>query len=601
VRGALSRQGWRLLAEELRSRPRALARLAGWSMVEMLPVAASGLVIARAIDDGFLQRAPAVGFSWLAVLAAAMVVGALGARRTFGALADLAEPLRDAMIRTVVTGAIGRAVAGVDRADATAVARLTGQTEGVRQMSAALLMTVRQFAFTLVATVAGLVALIPVITLLVVPPVLLALALFWWLLLGVAPRAKTALLASEHTSEAVGKVTAGVRDIVACGAEGSAAATAGAVIEAQAAAERRLARISANRIVIIALGGQLPLVIVLVTAPWLIDSSMASPGQVVGAVIYLATSLQPAFSTLVLGVGSLGVQLGVVLHRISEASQVPVPASPSRPRSPQGHQLEVRDLTFAYGPDAVPVVRGLELTLAPGEHLAIAGPSGIGKSTLANLLTGLLTPGSGAVCLGGVPLPEVDPALLRARMALIPQEAYVFAGTLWENLCYLRPDASDAALQRTCSALPLDPLVHRLGGYDGPVSAGMLSAGERQLVALGRVHLSGAAVVILDEATCYLDPGTEAEVESAFAARHGSLVVIAHRISSALRADRVLLLDGSTVQSGTHGELLAASPLYTDLVGQWDAEPGDTEPTGAPWSRASERSSSAHCSSSRAD
>jgi ATP-binding cassette subfamily C protein len=182
------------------------------------------------------------------------------------------------------------------------------------------------------------------------------------------------------------------------------------------------------------------------------------------------------------------------------------------------------------------------------------------------------------VRLGGVPLPEIDPGRLRTMMALIPQEAYVFTGSLRENLCYLRPDASDLELNETCQTVPLGPLVERVGGFDGPVSAGSLSAGERQLIALGRVHLSRASVVILDEATCYLDPVAEATVEEAFAARPGSLVVIAHRISSALRADRVLLLDGSAALVGSHAELLAASPFYADLVGHWGGEPSRGEP-----------------------
>lgn len=571
----LGRDGWRFLVGELRGRPRALVRLAAWSAVEVAPAGVSGVLVARAIDEGFLRQDAATGFRWLGALAAAMVLGAFGARRSVGALADVVEPVRDAVVRAVVAGSIGRAVAGVDRADTAAVARLTGQTEVVRQVTASLLMTVRLFAFTLVATLAGLLALAPVITLLVLPPVLLALGLFWRLLLGTAPRARAAVLAGERAAEAIGELAAGVRDVVACGAERRAADAAGAAIGDQAAAERALARIGATRILVVALGTQLPLVAVLVAAPWLVDGSLATPGQVVGAVTYLTTSLQPALTALVQGVGSLGVQLGVVLQRITETARVPVAPAPAHPREPAGSRLVLRGLTFAYGPGADPVVRDLDLVLEPGDHLAVVGASGIGKSTLANLLTGLLAPGAGTVALGGVPLDEVDPAGLRRDVALIPQEAYVFTGTVRENLGYLRPDgtAPAADLDATCAALALAPLVRRLGGYDAEVAPEALSAGERQLLALARVHLSPAAVVVLDEATCFLDPVAEAVVERAFAARPGTLVVVAHRISSALRADRVLLMDGATPAVGRHDDLLAGVPRYADLVGAWDAAP----------------------------
>lgn len=569
----LGRDGWRLLAGELRREPAALWRLAGWSVLELAPATASGVLLAHAVDDGFLRRQPAVGLAWLAVLAAAMVVGAVGARRTFGSLADIVEPLRDAVLRAVVTGAMARAVYSGARPDATAVAQLSGQTECVREVTAALLMTVRKFAVTLVATVGGVAALAPVVALLVAPPLLVALVLFGWLLAGVAARARAAMLAAERTAASIGTLSGGLRDVVASGAERAAAGVVNGAGDAQADAERALARLGASRILLVALGAQAPLLGVLVATPWLVASSRATPGEIIGAVTYLTAFLLPALTALVHGVGSSGVQLGVVLQRLSEAARAPRPTPPARPRDPRGHRLEVRRLTFAYGAHAEPVVRELDLCVEPGEHLAVVGPSGIGKSTLANLLTGLVEPHRGEVLLGGVPLTCLDPARLRGTIALIPQESYVFSGTLRENLCYLRPAAADAELDAACANLPVARLVDRIGGYDAPMPAGALSTGERQLVALTRVYLAGAEIVILDEATCHLDPVTEAAVEEAFAARHGSLVVIAHRISSALRADRVLLLDGSAARLGTHAELLVTSPLYADLVGHWTQEP----------------------------
>ncbi|MEV3986342.1 ATP-binding cassette domain-containing protein [Nonomuraea sp. NPDC049758] len=175
--------------------------------------------------------------------------------------------------------------------------------------------------------------------------------------------------------------------------------------------------------------------------------------------------------------------------------------------------------------------------------------------------------------LGGRPLDSIPGASVRSRIALVPQEAYVFAGTVRENLAYLWPlgeSPDDERLRASVAAVGAGPLVERLGGLDGEIDEpSALSAGERQLVALARVHASPAGVLILDEAGCHLDPAAELRAESALAARPGTLVVIAHRISSAARARQVLLMDGTTVLTGTHRELIGRSPLYADLVGRW--------------------------------
>jgi ATP-binding cassette subfamily C protein len=158
---------------------------------------------------------------------------------------------------------------------------------------------------------------------------------------------------------------------------------------------------------------------------------------------------------------------------------------------------------------------------------------------------------------------------------LIPQEAYVFAGTLRENLAYLHPTSTRPALDSAVHALGATPLVARLGGYDATVNPALLSAGERQLIALVRALLPPAPLVLLDEATCHLDPAAEAVAERAFACRPSTLVVCAHRIGSALRADLVLVMDGPRCRLGTHEKLLADCAPYRDLIGHWDRAPAD--------------------------
>jgi ATP-binding cassette subfamily C protein len=241
--------------------------------------------------------------------------------------------------------------------------------------------------------------------------------------------------------------------------------------------------------------------------------------------------------------------------------------------------VSFRGVSFAYGGRADPVVRGLSLEVPAGGHWVVVGPSGVGKSTVAGLTAGLLRPTVGEVLLGGRPVAGWSAADLARQRTLIPQEAYVFSGTVADNLGYLCPGPTPpaAALLSAAESVGAGELVDRLGGPEGRVDPATLSAGERQLMALARALLAPAPVVLLDEATCHLDPAAERHAESAFARRPDTtLLVIAHRVSSALRADQVLVLDGTETVAGTHREVMARSALYRELVGGW------SDPTGVP-------------------
>jgi ATP-binding cassette subfamily C protein len=563
------RRALRFGLASLRRRP--LIWLALWSLPEALPTALSGLAVARAVDSGFLAGRPAVGLAWLAALLLASVVSAAGARQVYRRLGELVEPFRDDLVRRVTDGALRRGARG--HADDGAVARLTHQVEIVRDTYAGLIVVVRGFLVTVVAAVVGLLSIAPVVVALVLPPFLLGFGAFLATLGMAASRQRTYIEADERLATTAGSVLRGVRDLTARGVEPYAARMVAGPIDTQAAAERGLAGVAALRIGCFVVGGWLPLVLLLTTSPWLMARGL-STGAILGGLTYVLRGLQPALGSMVHGLGGSGLRFVVTVARILDAAGESEP--PPRPRSvpaPVGYGLNLSAVTFRYGPHAQPVLHDLDLVVPEGDHLAVVGPSGIGKSTLAGLLCGLLRPDAGRVLIGGTPVSELPVERLTRSRVLIPQEAYIFSGSVWDNLRYLHPAASVAEVDRAVCAVGVDALLDRLGGYRAELSPAALSAGERQLIALVRAYLCVAPVAVLDEATCHLDPAAEGVAERAFADRGGTLIVIAHRISSALRARRILVLDGVAATLGDHATLSGSCRLYQDLLGHWNSAP----------------------------
>ncbi|QLQ40436.2 ATP-binding cassette domain-containing protein [Micromonospora robiginosa] len=554
-----------------------LLRLAGWSLAEALPAALTGLLTARAVDDGFLAGRPGVGLLWLGLLALAVLVGALGTRQAYGLLGAVVEPFRDDLLRRVVAGALAGATDG--RGDDAAVTRLTHQVEIVRDTWAGLLMVVRGFVFAAGAAVVGLCSLAAPVALLVAVPVLAGLLLFAAALPAMVARQREYVRCGERLGRDAVVAVAGHRDVTVSGAGDRVVGWLGGHVDAQARVERRLATMAAARSLSLAVGGWLPVPLLLLAGPWLLDRGLG-PGALLGALVYVVRGIQPALHTLFQGVAAGGLRFVVTLDRLLRTCVPPEAPGGAVTPSPEAPALSLRAVTFRYGPHAEPVLDGFDLTVPAGDHLAVVGASGIGKSTLAGLMAGMLRPGSGTVHVAGTSTVVAGAADLAAHRVLIPQEAYVFTGTVRDNLRYLRPGLDDAAVRRAVDRLGLAGLVARLGGLDATLRVADVSAGERQQVALLRAWLSPARLVILDEATCHVDPATEARLESAFAARPGTLVVIAHRISSAVRARRVLLLDGGHACLDSHRGLLATSAAYRELVGHWAG--GGSDPAGLP-------------------
>lgn len=577
----------------VREHPRDAALLVVLSAADAGPALLSGRAVAGAIE-AFRSGAAGIpaGLGWLAAMLAAAAAGAAASRLAYRRLAAVVEPLRDVLVRTVVAAAVRASVVDGAGPGTGAVARITHQAEIVRDTFAGLVTTVTTAVFTAGGALAGLLTLAPAAAVLVAGPLVVSLLLFGWLMRAMARRQREYVVSEEAVTTAVSTVSASLRDIAACGAQRLVGTGLDAQVAAQARAGRSLATVNACRTLVLAVGGWLPVLLIFGSAHWLLRHGVTAAG-VIGALAYVTGGLQGALGTLVQGSGSSGVRMAVTLERMLGGALgggtasgaplavrlVPGPAA-AIPRgrharrgepAPAGNDLLLDRVTFAYGQRADPVLRDVDLVVPDGEHLAVVGPSGIGKSTLAGLMAGLLRPGTGRVLLGGVPVAALDPRVLAGRRVLIPQEAYVFSGSVRDNLAYLNPGAGPAELDRAVSAVGARAVVRRCGGYGGELDPALLSDGERQLIALARAYLSPARLTILDEASCHLDPAAEARAEQAFARRPGTLIVIAHRATSALRAQRILVLDGDRPQAGDHRSLLASSPLYADLIGHWDA------------------------------
>jgi ATP-binding cassette, subfamily B, bacterial len=238
--------------------------------------------------------------------------------------------------------------------------------------------------------------------------------------------------------------------------------------------------------------------------------------------------------------------------------------------------LEVDRVSFRYGAGPL-VLQDVSVTVEHGERLALVGPTGAGKSTLAKLMCRFYDPATGAVRFGGVSLADATLASLRERIVVVPQEGFLFAGTIRDNVRVGRPDATDAAVDAALEALGVrERFLALRDGLDTEVRerGSRLSAGERQLVSLARAALADPALLILDEATSNLDPGTEHDVEAALEALTGgrSVVVVAHRLSTAARADRIAVVDQGRLQElGRHEELIRREGRYASLWASWTA------------------------------
>lgn len=251
-----------------------------------------------------------------------------------------------------------------------------------------------------------------------------------------------------------------------------------------------------------------------------------------------------------------------------------VEAEDARPLPQIQGEIELDGVTFGYDP-AVPVLRDLDLRIAAGETVAFVGETGAGKSTIAKLVNRYYDPVQGSVRIDGHDLRDVTLESVRSQIGVVPQEAFLFAGSIRDNLTFAAPDATDEQLWEAVDATGLRDIVERQPeGLDQIIHerGSSLSSGERQLLALARAFLSQPRVLVLDEATSNLDLQSETRIERALDAvlEGRTAIIIAHRLATAMRADRIAVIhDGELVELGSHAELVAAGGRYAALFDTW--------------------------------
>jgi ATP-binding cassette, subfamily B, bacterial len=267
-------------------------------------------------------------------------------------------------------------------------------------------------------------------------------------------------------------------------------------------------------------------------------------------------------------------QAAVGLRRISEllhtSTATPSPVDP-KPVGTLTGRIEFADVRFGYSSAAPEALRGVTVAVEPGTTVALVGETGAGKSTMVKMVARYYDPTAGAVLVDGVDLRDYEISEFRSRLGVVPQEAYLFPGTVRDAIAYGRPDSSDAEVEAAAVAVGAHEMIaHLSGGYLHQVGerGRSLSAGQRQLLALARAYLVDPDILLLDEATAALDLNTEAAVTRAIdeLARARTTLVVAHRLTTAARADRILVLDGGkVVEDGSHDDLVAADGAYARL------------------------------------
>jgi ATP-binding cassette, subfamily B, bacterial len=322
--------------------------------------------------------------------------------------------------------------------------------------------------------------------------------------------------------------------------------------------------------------------LVLFAAAGEVHSGALTAGSLIAYLLFIDLLFSPVqqLSQVFDGFQQANVGLQRIKGLLRTRTSVPAPQHPVRLGHQLRGQIELRDVHFSYPGQRQEALAGVSISVPPGETVALVGQTGAGKSTLVKLIARFYDVSSGSVLADGVDVRDYDLAAYRHQLGVVPQESYLFPGTVRDAIAYGRPDATDAEVEAAARGVGAIEMIARLpGGFMHEVAerGRNLSAGQRQLIALARAYLVNPAILLLDEATAALDLAAEAAVNRATGqlAAHRTTLVVAHRLTTASRADRIIVLDaGRVAEAGTHDELLAAGGRYAAM---WAAFTGDAE------------------------
>ncbi|WP_298992994.1 ABC transporter ATP-binding protein [uncultured Pseudokineococcus sp.] len=564
------RVGLRTLLPYLRDHRRVLL------VVALVSLVGAGASLAQPLLVGGLIAAVEAGRP-VAVFAAALVAVLLVASLLGAVQQYLLQRTAEGVVLSTRRSLVGRVLrlplAELDqRRTGDLVSRVGSDTTLLRAVITSGLVEV----VSSVVVVVGAVVAMAVVDVVLLAVTLTAVAVGMTAAISVARRLRALALASQQRvgemSSAVERALSAVRTIRASGATDREVDAVGASARAAYDAGVRAARTGAVVSPVVGVAVQGSFIAVLGVGGYRVASGALTVAELVSFILFLFLLVMPlgqlvsAFAQLQLGLGAL-TRIEEVLG-LPEEDPGPATAPPGRPGAPL---LELRGASFAY-PGGAPVLQGVDLVVPRGTRTALVGPSGAGKSTLLSLVERFSDVTGGAVLVDGVDVRELPRAALRARLGYVEQEAPVLAGTLRENLLLAAPRATEDELAAVLAAVGLSGVARRdAAGLDAQVGEGgvLLSGGERQRLAICRSLLARPELLLLDEPTASLDARNERALQDALdaVAERTTLLVVAHRLSTVVGSDQIVVLDGGrVVGAGTHDELLATTPLYRELA-----------------------------------